>query len=183
MVSVPTSLAGKLAVYADSNNLMRVLAPAEWSCSASYGADGSGIITVVPTGEALPASGLDASSADQAITASETGGSAVQAAAEACAYFSAAAAATESDLGQGCSPRPTSEMVDPISATLVDFEDPAGTKGSGDPSGGQDPANGVLAYSPTQSPGLYLDTCTLPPNEHATCTAALNYFITVYGQG
>ena len=100
-----------------------------WSCSASFGADGSGIVTIVPKGESLPASGLTSDSSDQAITAYETGGSSVQAAAAACSVFPAAAAATESDLGKGCSPRPPSEIVDPLSTSVVDFEDPAGVKG------------------------------------------------------
>ena len=55
--------------------------------------------------------------------------------------------ATETDLGKGCSPRPPSEIVDPLSTSVVDFEDPAGVKGTGDPSGGQDPANGLMTYS------------------------------------
>lgn len=182
-VAVPTSLVGKLTVYADSSDIMKLLAPTGWNCSAAFGADGSGIVTIVPDGEPLPASGQDVSSSDQAITASETGGSPVQAAAEACAFFPAAATATETDLGRGCSPRLLSEIVDPISASVVDFEDPAGTKGSADPSGGPYPANGVMTYSPTTEPGFYLSTCTLPQGAHATCTAALNYFITLYGEG
>jgi hypothetical protein len=183
IVAVPTSLAGKLAVYADNNDIMKLLAPTGWNCSASYGADGSGIVTIVPSGESLPASGQDVSPSDQAIIASETGGSPVQAAGDACAFFPAAATATETDLGRGCSARPSSEIVDPINASTVDFEDPSGTKGSGDPSGGPYPANGVMTYSPTTEPGFYLDTCTLPAGAHATCTAALNYFVTLYGQG
>jgi hypothetical protein len=180
---VPTALAGKLAVYTDTSDIMKVLAPTGWSCSASYGADGSGIITIVPKGESLPATGLTSDSSDQAITAYETGGSPVQAAAAACSFFPAAAAATETDLEKQCSPRPPSEIVDPLSTSVVDFEDPAGVKGTGDPSGGQDPANGVMTYSPTEGPGYYLETCTLAQDEHEACTATLNYFVTVYGQG
>jgi hypothetical protein len=182
-VDVPVALMGKLALYTDTSDIMKLLAPTGWSCSASYGADGSGIITIVPKGESLPATGLTSDSSDQAITAYETGGSPVQAAAAACSFFPAAATATESDLEKGCSPRPPSEIVDPLSTTVVDFEDPAGVKGTGDPSGGQDPANGVMTYSPTKAPGYYLGTCTLAQNEHEVCTAALNYFVTVYGQG
>jgi len=182
-VDVPTALAGKLAVYTDTDDIMKLLAPSGWSCSASYGADGSGIITIVPKGESLPATGLTSDSSDQAITAYETGGSPVQAAAAACSFFPAAATATESDLGKGCSPRPPSEIVDPLSTSVVDFEDPAGIKGSGEPSGGQDPANGVMTYSPTKGPGYYLETCTLAQDEHEVCTATLNYFVTLYGQG
>jgi hypothetical protein len=182
-VEVPDTLASTLSVYSDSSGLMRLLAPSGWSCSASYGADGSGLITVTPNGETLPADGLEPGSPDRAITASETGGSPVQAAAEACSFFPAAATANMTYLGKACTPRPSSEIVDPISTSVVDFEDPTGIEGSGDPSGGQDPANGVVTYSPTKGPGFYMGTCTLPHKEHATCTAVLNYFDTLYGQG
>jgi hypothetical protein len=182
-VEVPVALAQRLAVYVDSNNIMRLLAPTGWRCAASYGADGSGIVTLVPRGESLPAGLQEPNSSDQAISATETGGSPVQAAADACGFFPAAATATESDLGKGCSPPPPSETVDSINNNVVDFEDPAGIEGSGEPSGGRYPANGVMTYSPTNEPGFYLDTCTLPQAEHATCTAALNYFVTQYGQG
>jgi hypothetical protein len=182
-VDVPAALAHTLAVYVDSNSIMRLLAPKGWKCAASFGADGSGIFTIVPKGGPLPTGLQEPNSSDQAISATETGGSPVQAAGDACAYFPAAAAAAESDLGQGCSPRPTSETVDPINSNVVAFEDPAGVKGSGDPSGGQYPANGVMTYSPTNEPGFYLDTCTLPQSDHVTCTAVLNDFVLQYGQG
>ncbi len=80
-VDVPTAQAATLAVYADSDSIIRVLAPAGWSCKASYGADGSGIITVVPKGDPLPLPGQEPDPSDEAISATETGGSPVQAAA------------------------------------------------------------------------------------------------------
>jgi hypothetical protein len=172
-----------VSIYSDTNDIMMLLAPKGWSCSASYGADGSGGVTVMPPGETLPAAGLASDSSDEAVTGSETGGSPVQAAAQACSFFPAAAAATETDLEKGCSPRPASEIVDPISASVVDFEDPPGIKGTGVPSGGQNPANGVMTYSPDVEPGFYIETCTLPKDAHDTCTAALNYFIARFGQG
>jgi hypothetical protein len=182
-VDLPPSVATKVAVYSDTSDIMMLLAPKGWSCSASYGADGSGGVTVMPPGETLPAAGLKPHSSDQAITGSETGGSPVQAAAQACSFFPAAATATETYLEKGCSPRPSSEIVDPISTSVVDFEDPSGIKGTGVPSGGQNPANGAMAYSPDVEPGFYIETCTLPNDAHDVCTAALNYFIARFGQG
>jgi hypothetical protein len=176
----------KVGIYSDTRDIMMLLAPKGWSCSASFGADGSGDITVVPHGETLPAGGLkpdSSDSSDQAITGSETGGSPVQAAFQACSFFPAAAAATETYLEKGCSPLPSSESLDRISANVVAFEDPPGTAGTGFPSGGKNPANGVVTYAPDKGPGSYVDTCTLPQDEHDTCTAALNYFITLFGGG
>jgi len=120
-------------------------------------------------------------SSDEAITGSETGGSPVQAAAQACSFFPAAAAATQSDLGHGCSSLPASQTMTQISANTVGFEDPPGVAGTGNPSGGPYPANGVVTYSAAVQPGTYVGTCTLPPSDHALCTSVLNYFDSLYG--
>jgi hypothetical protein len=62
------------------------------------------------------------------------------------------------------------------------FEDPPGIAGSGWPSGGADPANGVvgLVGSP-ENELVYRSTCTLPASEHAICTASQNDLISRYG--
>jgi len=182
-IEVPRPLAAGLAVYDDTSHVMMLLAPRSWRCSAFFAADGSGGVTVVPHRETLPARPLDRHSSEQEIAAEETGGSPVQAAAQGCAYFPAAAAATRSDLDRRCGRRPPSEIVRQLGTTVVAFEDPSGTRGIGALSGGRNPVNGVMTYSPTKGPGFYIDSCTLPRAEHATCTAALNYFVTLYGQG
>ncbi len=64
----------------------------------------------------------------------------------------------------------------------VGFEDPAGVAGDGIPSGGLNPANGVMLYLPAQGKAsAYLATCTLPAARHDMCTAVLNHFIALYG--
>lgn len=182
-VTVPTSLARQLAVYADSSDITRVLGPKGWSCTALYGADGSGGVAVYAPGEAVPTRGNPGPqyppSSDEAITVSETGGSATQGAATACPYFAAAAASTLSGFGHGCPSPPPGETVTRIAADAVAFEDPPGVKGGGNPSGGPYPANGVVTYS-AAAPTTYVATCTLPQSQHALCTAVLDYALALY---
>jgi hypothetical protein len=182
IVDVPPTLAKTMVVYSDTHSILMLLAPKGWTCKASFGADGSGDMTILPAEETLPSGKLAPPSSAQAITAGETGGSPVQAAFQACAFFPAAAQALEADLEQSCS-SPASESLDQISASAVAFEDPAGIVGTGSPSGGENPANGVITYSADKGPGSYTSTCTLPQDEHDRCTASLNYFISVYGEG
>jgi hypothetical protein len=172
-----------MVVYSDTHSILMLPAPKGWTCKASFGADGSGDMTIVPAGETLPTGALAPDSSDRAITAGETGGSPVIAAVQACSFFPAAAAATEADLEQACSSIPASQSLDHISPSAVAFEDPAGTVGTGSPSGGENPANGVVTYSADKGPGSYMSTCTLPQDEHDMCTASLNYFISAYGEG
>ena len=115
----------------------------------------------------------------QAVGGFETGGSPVQAAFSACPYFPAAAIAARSDLPeQACSTRSNSQIVEQIGASVVAFEDPPGVDGAG-----ENPANGVMTYSPVKGPGFFIDTCTLPQDEHDICSALLNYLIVRYGKG
>ncbi len=185
---VPNALATRLVSYGDTSGLMMLLAPKGWSCTAAYGADGSGGLMIRPRGESVPLKSWGAGwslphwSQDEAITGIETGGSPVQAAGQSCAYFKAASAAIETALGHGCPSRPVSERVRQISSSIVGFEDPSGVNGRGIPSGGRDPANGIITYSSGVSPGSYLATCTLPAVQHSLCSAVLNEFSELYGK-
>jgi pimeloyl-ACP methyl ester carboxylesterase len=174
-VTVPQALAADLSVYGDTQGIMELLGPKGWNCSAFYGVDGSGGVTIYP-----PAEG--ASSPQAEITASQTSACAGCALFQACPLFPSAAEALRSDLGQACPARPAGETVTPIAAGIVSFEDPPGVKGDGHPSGGQYPANGVMTYYPSAPDGSWLETCTLPASEKDVCTAALNTFVSWYGQ-
>jgi hypothetical protein len=166
---------------------MKLLGPKGWTCRGDYGADGSGGVVVSPGGETIPQSWgagwkLSPDASVEAIAGLETGGSPVQAAGQACPLFGSAATAYGVDLGRSCPvSRPVSESVQQISAGVVGFEDPPGVVGDGIPSGGHDPANGVMTYSSSRSPGSYLGTCTLPAGQHALCTESLNDFVALYG--
>ncbi len=190
-VSVPASDAqqGNLAVYSDLTGALMLVGPTVgWTCTGTFGADGSGMMALTPIGTSVPvgygtAWHLPASSPTQAIVALESGGSTVQGAALACPLFSAAKATTQQDLGKGCDiTSPPQEHVVTTSSVQVEFQDPAGVAGVGFPSGGQNAANGITLYQPKPSePTAYQATCTLPAAQHDLCTALLNHFAATFG--
>ncbi len=189
-MSVPAGDATGLVVYGDDAGIMMLIGPATWTCHGLYGADGSGGLLISPAGESVPSDPdpgwhLSTSSSDEAIVGYETGGSPVQGAALACPLFATAAAVTRQDLGQGCAmTRPAQESLGPsgTAGSDVGFEDPVGIAGDGIPSGGLNPANGVMLYLPAQGKAsAYLATCTLPAIEQEMCTAVLDHFVALYG--
>jgi hypothetical protein len=188
-VSVPAAdaSAGSLAVYSDEAGRLMLIGPTVgWTCTGSFGADGSGLMALAPVGTSVPASGttwhLPVSSSVQAIVVMESGGSTVQGASLVCPLFPAAKTATQQDLGQNCAASPSQEKVSKISSVAVGFQDPAGAAGIGSPSGGQNPANGVGLYQPKPTePTAYLATCTLPAQQQDLCTAVLNQFVATFG--
>jgi hypothetical protein len=189
-VSVPASdvSAGNLAVYSDEAGRLMLVGPTVgWTCTGSFGADGSGLLALAPVGTTVPTSQttwtLPASSSMQAILAMESGASGVQGAALVCPLFSGAQTATQQDLGKGCSPANASrEHLVKISSVAVGFQDPPGVAGVGSPSGGQNPAIGVGLYQPKSTGATaYLATCTLPAAQQDLCTAVLNHFVATYG--
>jgi len=181
--------AANLVVYTDQAGIMMLIGPMDWACRGLYGADGSGGLLVSPMGEPVPSDPdagwhLAASSADEAIVGYETGGSAVQGAGLACPLFPSAAAVTRQDLGRGCAETsPAQETHDALTSSEVAFEDPADVAGSGIPSGGSNPANGVMLYSPPKpaAASAYVVTCTLPAERHDVCTAVVDHFAALYG--
>ncbi len=184
-VTIPTSFVGKVAVYTDDLGRIRLLGPDGWECSAAFGADGSGGVVISPPGRLSsepgglwPAS-LPAGSSVETIEGSETGACMGCAEGQACRLF-ADAARLNAAFGK-CPTRPPSETVERIDHGVVAFEDPAGVAGDAAPSGGQYPADGVMTFYPNSSSGSWLDTCTLPPADHALCTTSLNVFVSWYG--
>jgi hypothetical protein len=176
-------------VYSDLTGTLMLVGPTVgWTCSGTFGADGSGMMVLTPVGTSAPATfggpwHLPASSATQAIVALESGGSTVQGAALACPLFSAAKAAVQQDLGKGCAvTSPPQESVVRASSTEVGFQDPAGVAGVGFPSGGQNAANGIMLYQPKPTePTAYQATCTLPAAQRDLCTAVLGQFAATFG--
>jgi hypothetical protein len=138
---------------------------------------------VSPPGGATWTAGwtLSPGSPDEAIVGLETSACQGCTNGQACPLFTAAASAFLNQIGHMCPDvRPPSESVYPISSGVVGFQDPPGVSGEGRPSGGQNPANGVMTYYPGNPQGSWLDTCTLPTGEKDRCTAALNVFVTGY---
>lgn len=198
-ITLPKALASTgLAFYASNDDSVAVLAPSGWSCAAQVGADGSASLVAVPPDEAQvlghgPHHSIPPGQENklaEAITLSDTGGCAGCASTQACGLFKQTTAAPPGPTGpagndsEGSDDPPSppcpatsssQEEVTMLSSTVAAFEDPPGVSGTGVPSGGANPANGILTYAGTgDSQPSYLSTCTLPESDHALCTAVLN---------
>jgi hypothetical protein len=186
-VTIPRSLVNDLAAYTDRSHLMVLLAPKGWACVATYGADGSGGIVVHPGSESAPTSSwgagwhLPRGSHNEGVTATQTGGSSAQAAAQACSLFPNAASTFRAAFGRSCPEGSTHQTSYRQSRTIISFYDPPGVQGIGIPSGGAYPANGLLTYAAPSVPGSYLATCTLPTASGTLCRSVLGAFVRVYG--
>jgi hypothetical protein len=182
-VTVPAGAASDLAVYADQQDYMELVGPRDWSCTASYGADGNGGVEIYPPGETVSEAKLPAGSTIAAIIGREVPACYTCALTQACPLFTLAAAELSSSLGQQCPARPAAESVTPDSSGVVSFQDPPGISGDGTPSGGKYQADGVMTFHQGGAGATsWLVTCTLPSSDSAACTAALNDFITQYGK-
>lgn len=180
--SVPADLATQVTVYTDEQGNMKLLAPTGWVCNANFGADGSGGVTITPTGETLPSGQLSQGSTVEAIVGSETSACVQCREGQACPLFATAAADYEQDYQMTCpSEKPGEESSEPIEDGVVGFLDPPGVAGDAYPSGGEYPANAVMTYHSGNENGSWLDTCTLPYSQQALCTAVLNSFANTYG--
>lgn len=161
---------------------MELLGPKGWACSANFGADGSGGVQVYPVGQVLAQNPLATGSTEEAIVGSQTSACVGCAEGQGCALFATAAADYMSNYQMACpTTKPAEESVETISDGVVGFYDPPGVAGDGNPSGGAYPANGVMTYHSGNNNGSWIDTCTLPDNEQALCTAVLNNFVAAYG--
>jgi hypothetical protein len=163
---------------------MDVLAPRGWDCTASFGVDGSGGVTVVPSGEVLPDSNaLPAGSQDEAVVATQNGACQGCASYQACPFF---AAAVQNSSSSCSSSPPSEERVTRLASNIVGFEDPPNFAGDANPSGGEYPANAVMTYThdPIGSTGdlwsSWFETCTLPYSQQALCMGVLNDFASRY---
>jgi hypothetical protein len=166
-VRVPFQYAGQLSVYADEVGT-KMLAPLGWSCSADYGADGTGGMTVYP-----PHSSLGPNS--EQVDATTTGRCGTCAEGVACDMFKSAAAAFIPVIpGAKCEPRFGGETVVQVTPNIVAFQIPPDAA-----SGRTYPDNGVLTYypSPNSVPLTWQGDCMVPQREHELCTAVLNEFI------
>ncbi len=172
-----------LAVYAGTEGIIEVVGPRGWSCSALFAADGSSALAVYPPAQPLPASWsaqwhLAGGSADEAVVADETSACAGCTVGQACPLFTGARSAFASEFGRPCPTRPAQERVGQEGAGIVSFEDPAGVTGDGSPSGGVDPADGVMTYYPDSTEGSWLETCTMPSSPDAgLCATVLGDFL------
>jgi hypothetical protein len=172
-VRVPDHLLHKLVVYEDSLGVLLV-SPIGWSCSASYGADGSGKLEVrAPAG--VPSRGsreqLNAIWQGACVGCTES---------QACPLFSAAALAYRESQGRNCPFRkPKHEIVQHFGLHVVAFTDPPGVRGDGVPSGGADPDRGAMTFylRSSQGPQSRVANCYVPRSDDSLCNVVLDQFI------
>jgi hypothetical protein len=164
----------RLAAY--TNGFTYLIGPASMNCAGFVAVDGGTQVIIWPHGHAKPSR----HSRSPGLTIAVDPACASCKAYDACPLLPSVA----SSLGFPCTTGiPAGERVYVLRSTVVLFEDPPGVAGDGWPSGGPDPANGLVGeiVSIPQFPGIYRATCTLPASEHAICTASLNDAIARYG--
>jgi hypothetical protein len=174
------SVAVQLAYYSDNvRNLTPVLGPRGWKCQVQVGADGSSGVDIYPAGSSP--------TGKMAITVRSAP------ACQGCVWTLVCSlipgSAKQVGVGQPACPttRPERERVKFESGNpnatgrvrdVVVFQDPAGVKGEGIPSGGPNPANGALLYDWNTRDGgaASLETCTLPKSQFDVCSASVSSF-------
>lgn len=174
----PASARGLVAY---TNTEIFLVAPAGMRCAGAVGADGTTALAVGPRGLTRELDQADRSYSGIGLTLRFDPDCSGCEADDACPFFPHFARA----LGFPCtSGIPDGEQTREVTANLTLFEDPAGIRGDGWPSGGPDPANGLVGVtgSPTATnTTVYRSTCTLPASERWICTVSLNDVISRYG--
>ena len=168
----PSSTRGLVAY---SNSQLVLIGPAGMSCSGVVAADGGESIAAWPPGHVMPRQHAHYDGLTLWLDPACAGCRA----ADACPFFTALASA----LGFPCtSGVPAGEQLARLSPHVTLFEDPPGVAGSGWPSGGPNPANGVVGVAGSLTSGIvYRSTCTLAAAQHQACTISLNDVIARYG--
>ena len=189
-VRVPASDArqGNLAVYSDEAGRLMVVGPTVgWTCTGSFGADGSGIMALAPVGTTVPVNSGTTWHLPAVVDSGDRGDGerwecgAGRRTRVPRVQFREGGDATE-PREEACTSDPAQERVSRISSVAVGFQDPPGVAGIGFPSGGQNPANGVALYQPKPTEATaYLVTCTLAVAQHDLCAAVLNQFSATFG--
>jgi hypothetical protein len=163
-VPLPSGTSPDLAAYGTPNSStfgtgLLVVAPAGWNCSDHiFTGDGGELLSAYPPDE--PPSTPEETPAGDAVSLFYPGGAGLEAGV-ACPFFPQDPVC--GTLGSP-SPLPPSEQVERPSPGVVTFFDPAGIKGSGDPSGGTDPSFGAVT-DVTET--IAKETCVLPASEAA----------------
>ena len=189
-LDLPVGLAGSVAVYTDTLAKIKVIGPKGWACSALYGQDGSGGVSVHPASETIPFDPsasirhVPNSSKVEGLFAGTSGACVGCTLLQACPLFPEARQTYLAQNGyDGCAKltKPAEEATGKVADGVVAFRDPPGTPGTARPSGGVYPAVGVMTYHPGSDAGSWTETCTLPAREADFCTLSLGQFVAYYG--
>lgn len=188
-VGLSAQIAKTVAIYTDQHSLQSVLGPRGWRCIASYGADGSGGVTIYPQGETVHyfADFSKEPKTFQAINVDWTPACVLCILGQACPFFAAAKAAVTT-LGYSqnevtCA-RPKGEALVKSNLSLAYFSDPPGVTGTGEPSGGELRALGLVTWEGltkksgrTITNGSAVVTCTIPRSGAQLCQESFTWFV------
>jgi hypothetical protein len=167
----PSSTRG-LVAYTNGEEFL--IGPAGMQCAGNLAVDGNGSLTVWSHGAKEP----DQHSKSVGLTLTLIPDCVSCKAVTACPFFSQFAAAEQIPCPAGI---PPGEHVYGLNSRTTLFEDPPYVAGSGWPSGGQYPANGIVGIGPPSGDIVYRATCTLPGSERWICTVSLNDALGRYG--
>ena len=168
----PASTHGLVAY---TNTFDYLIGPAGMQCAGVVAVDGGTLIAVWPKGDPKPVehaheAGLTLALDPACVGCKED---------DACPFFSQFAVQEQLSCPNGGIP--PGEDAYGLTKNTTLFEDPPGVAGDGWPSGGSDPANGVVGVNVAEQSLVYRSTCTLPSVQHSICTVVLNDVIARYG--
>jgi len=192
-VSAPASVADQLAFYSnDTRSLPPILGPRGWSCQVAVGEDGTTGVEVFPSTTSPPSAYSELSADVEQVSALWNSGCRGCIYGTVCPFVSNAADQQGYGPGSGvtfpCSKRPAQEKVSfakgspsdagPVVEDVINFTDPAGVKGDGEPSGGPYAAVGVVLYDWTADvDAASEETCLLAAPEQALCSTITQDFV------
>jgi len=151
-----------------------LVAPNTWTCSGFRAEDGGSIFTAVPHGESAPpiSSGMafDQPATSRIVVFAEV--------ANQSGIWSITCALFPSQRHEypGRCPYPVSRRESDArdGSDVVEFSDPPGVKGSGQPSGGAEPSVGAVVFRHSSTAKI---TCVLPASEGDVCRVAVGTFV------
>jgi hypothetical protein len=169
--SISASDANRLGQYTDRLGRVAVLAPRGWSCAASFGADGSGLLVAYPAGGSFDFTTL---THDGPIVAAFTDGACTGcAAASLCGAFGVASTA----MGPCSRPAVAGETRTKRDTHTIEFVDPPGVEGVRMPKGAGTTASGAAIWFPDGPTTSWVVTCALGPNVDPLCQAITDDFV------
>lgn len=160
LVSIPSSLQGRLGAYGDSREL--VLAPNGWTCRAQDSDPGTILEVASPDGTEFIDLKMDRTSASNVPSWT-------------CLIFASVQRQHLCDETFGV--RPPEEVDRAVTSELVSFIDPPNVLGSGWKSGGPYETDGLAWYHPDgQNVQSAIISCTVSPADRELCAPILDYF-------
>ncbi|HSO97151.1 MAG TPA: hypothetical protein VLV81_14045 [Acidimicrobiia bacterium] len=179
-LAATTKTAARVAFYSDG--FVTLLGPRGWSCHGVEAADGGRSLSVFPPGQTDPLLGDHLGAGASGVTAIVEYTGHGPGAQLVCGLFPHTAAA---DLARGiasCPAPPSREQLERPTPDVVVFRDPPGVTGSGAPSGGHNPATGLVNFpqlrpEPSSVP-VAKETCTLPSSTGGLCGPIVADFLT-----